>query len=128
MEIKGLTALVTGGASGLGGATVKRLAQHGANVVILDRDAEKGAALAAELGTNARFAQADVTSEEQVQAAINIAKDAFGALNVLVNCAGVAWRCGRPAATARIRWIFSRRSSASTSLGRSTASDWRQRR
>ncbi len=89
MEIKGLTALVTGGASGLGGATVKRLAQHGANVVILDRDAEKGAALAAELGTNARFAQADVTSEEQVQAAINIAKDAFGALNVLVNCAGV---------------------------------------
>ncbi|MBC7871107.1 MAG: 3-hydroxyacyl-CoA dehydrogenase [Chitinophagaceae bacterium] len=89
MEIKELTALVTGGASGLGGATVTRLAQHGANVVILDRDAEKGAALAAELGTNTRFAQADVTSEEQVQAAINIAKEAFGALNVLVNCAGV---------------------------------------
>ncbi|MDX1991043.1 MAG: 3-hydroxyacyl-CoA dehydrogenase [bacterium] len=89
MIIKGITALVTGGASGLGGATVTRLAQQGANVVILDRDAEKGAALAAEIGAKARFAQADVTNEAQIQTAIDTARNEFGGLHVLVNCAGV---------------------------------------
>jgi NAD(P)-dependent dehydrogenase (short-subunit alcohol dehydrogenase family) len=89
MEIKGITALVTGGASGLGGATAERLVAGGANVVLLDRDAERGEAHAKHLGDAARFAQADVTSEEQVQAAIDLAQSTFGALNVLVNCAGI---------------------------------------
>ncbi len=89
MNIQGATALVTGGASGLGGATAERLAAHGANVVIVDRNAEAGQQMAARLGERARFAQADVTSEEDIRAAIALAKDSFGALNILVNCAGV---------------------------------------
>jgi NAD(P)-dependent dehydrogenase (short-subunit alcohol dehydrogenase family) len=89
MNIQGLTAIVTGGASGLGGATARRLAAGGANVILLDRDAEKGEALAKELGDSARFVQADVTSEAQVQAAVDLAQSAFGDLHVLVNCAGI---------------------------------------
>lgn len=87
MNVKGLTALVTGGASGLGGATAQRLAEHGANVIVLDRDAERGEAHANAIG--AKFAQADVTSEADIQAAIDLAKSAFGGLHILVNCAGV---------------------------------------
>ncbi|GAB4314534.1 MAG: SDR family NAD(P)-dependent oxidoreductase [Phototrophicales bacterium] len=87
MEIKGLTAIITGGASGLGGATAQRLAEHGANVIVLDRDAERGEAHAKAIG--ATFAQADVTSEADIQAAIDLAKNKFGGLHILVNCAGV---------------------------------------
>jgi NAD(P)-dependent dehydrogenase (short-subunit alcohol dehydrogenase family) len=89
MKVEGLTVIVTGGASGLGGGTARRLAEHGANVVILDRDSERGEALAQEIGGAARFSFADVTSEEQVQAAVDLAVDAFGGVHVLVNCAGV---------------------------------------
>ena len=89
MEIKGLTALITGGASGLGAATAKRLAENGANVILADRDDEKGIAFAEELGATARFVKTDVTSEDDIQNAIDTAKNDFGALNVLVNCAGV---------------------------------------
>lgn len=89
MEIKGLTALVTGGASGLGEATVRMLAQAGANVVILDLNEPPGKALAAELGDNARYVAADVSNEAQVQSAIHLAYEAFGGLNILVNCAGI---------------------------------------
>lgn len=89
MNVNGQTAIVTGGASGLGAATGRRLLEHGANVVLLDRDVEKGTALAAELGDNARFHPADVTSEADVQAGIGLANTVFGGVNVLVNCAGV---------------------------------------
>ena len=89
MEFKGMTALVTGGASGLGEASVRRLASLGANVVIIDRDGDRGTALAKELGNVARFAKADVTSESDIQGAIDLAKSDFGAVNMLVNCAGV---------------------------------------
>jgi len=89
MEFKGMTALVTGGASGLGEASVRRLASLGANVVIIDRDGDRGTALANELGKVARFAKADVTSESDIQGAIDLAKSDFGAVNILVNCAGV---------------------------------------
>lgn len=89
MELKGLSAIVTGGASGLGGATAARLVSGGVNVIIADRDAERGAAHAASLGAAARFAQADVTSEADVQAAIDLARSEFGGLHVLVNCAGI---------------------------------------
>ncbi len=89
MEFKGMTALVTGGASGLGEASVRRLVSLGANVVIVDRDAERGEIVAKELGDMTRFAKADVTSEADIQSAIDVAKSAFGGVNILVNCAGV---------------------------------------
>ncbi len=89
MELKGLTALVTGGASGLGGATARRLVKHGANVVIADLNAETGSAHASDLGAAARFIRTDVTDEAQVQAAIDLARSTFGDLRVLVNCAGI---------------------------------------
>jgi NAD(P)-dependent dehydrogenase (short-subunit alcohol dehydrogenase family) len=91
MQIQGKSAIVTGGASGLGAATARMLIASGARVVIADRDAERGAALAAELGTLARFAATDVTQPEQVQAAIDLAVNAFGGLHILVNCAGIGW-------------------------------------
>ena len=89
MNVKGLSAVITGGASGLGAATAKRLAEHGANVVLADRDDERGVPFAEELGANARFVKTDVTSENDLQSAIDTATNEFGGLHVLVNCAGV---------------------------------------
>lgn len=89
--MKQIVALVTGGASGLGEACIRRFVAEGAKAVILDRDADRGKSLAAELGDVVRFAQADVTSEGDVQAAVNLAYETFGGLQVVVNCAGVAW-------------------------------------
>ena len=89
MRLENAVSLITGGASGLGGATATRFAEHGAKVVILDRDDDKGTKLAAEIGENARFVKADVTSEADVQAALAMAAQEFGGLNVVVNCAGV---------------------------------------
>jgi NAD(P)-dependent dehydrogenase (short-subunit alcohol dehydrogenase family) len=82
------TAVVTGGASGLGEATVRRLAGEGAGVVILDLQAARGEALAAELGNRVRFAAADVTDEDQVRAALDVAEET-GTIRVVVNCAGI---------------------------------------
>ncbi len=89
MELQNKVALVSGGASGLGAAVVRRLAQMGAKVVIADRDGAKGEALAQELGEHAAFAQTDVTSESDVQAAVDLAVSRFGALHIDVNCAGI---------------------------------------
>lgn len=89
MELQGAAALVTGGASGLGEATVRRFVQHGAKVVIVDLNDEKGQALAAELGADVRFVKADVSSEAEVQAAVDTALNELGGLNILINCAGV---------------------------------------
>lgn len=88
MDIDGVSAIVTGGASGLGEATSRRLAAQGARVVVLDMQAEKGEPLAAELG--GLFVHADVTDTEQVQAAVDAACE-LGTLRVLVNCAGIGW-------------------------------------
>ena len=85
MRIEGAGALVAGGASGLGAATARRLAGRGARVTIADLNAEKGEALAAELG--AGFARCDVTDAAQVQAAV----EAAGELRISVCCAGVGW-------------------------------------
>ena len=90
MEISGVSAVVTGGASGLGEATVRRLAGAGARVVILDRDTAKGEALAKELGVAAAFAPTDVTSGADVAAAVDLAAS-LGPLRIAVNCAGVGW-------------------------------------
>jgi NAD(P)-dependent dehydrogenase (short-subunit alcohol dehydrogenase family) len=89
VEIKGRTFFVTGGGSGLGAATVRRLAQEGANVLIADVDEEAGEELAADIGEQAHFAHADVTDEESTQGALDAARDAFGELHGLVNCAGI---------------------------------------
>jgi NAD(P)-dependent dehydrogenase (short-subunit alcohol dehydrogenase family) len=89
MQIAGTGALVTGGASGLGAATVRRLVGAGAQVVIADLNTEAGEALAAELGEAARFVSTDVTSEDSTRAAVRAAELGSG-LRVLVNCAGIA--------------------------------------
>ncbi|HEX5640542.1 MAG TPA: 3-hydroxyacyl-CoA dehydrogenase [Burkholderiaceae bacterium] len=89
MQIKDNVFIVTGGASGLGGGTSRLLAANGAKVVIADVQADKGEALARELGGNARFVKCDVTSEADAQAAVNAAQQ-VGPLRGLVNCAGIA--------------------------------------
>jgi len=81
-------ALVTGGASGLGGAATRRLHAAGASVVILDLPSSPGKALAEELGDRVRFAPTDVRDEGQVQSALDLARD-LGTLRIVVNCAGV---------------------------------------
>ncbi|MBK8470333.1 MAG: SDR family NAD(P)-dependent oxidoreductase [Actinomycetales bacterium] len=82
-------AIVTGGASGLGGATLRRLVADGARAVIVDLPSSPGAAVAAELGDRVRFVAADVRDELQVQAAVDAARE-LGELRVVVTCAGVA--------------------------------------
>jgi NAD(P)-dependent dehydrogenase (short-subunit alcohol dehydrogenase family) len=88
MKIAGSVALVTGGASGLGAATARCLAARGAKVVIVDRDEQRGPAIAQELG--GVFAKTDVTDAAQVEAAIALAQK-LGALRIAVSCAGVGW-------------------------------------
>jgi len=89
MRIEGAGAIVVGGASGLGEATVRALASRGAQVVVADVNAEKGEALAGELGV--RFVQADVTDAAQVEAAVAAAAEAPGGLRISMHCAGVGW-------------------------------------
>ncbi len=89
MEVKGVGALVAGGASGLGEATTRALAEAGAAVTIADLNAEKGEALAADIG--ATFVAADVTDAEAVAAAVERAAAADGGLRVSVCCAGIGW-------------------------------------
>jgi NAD(P)-dependent dehydrogenase (short-subunit alcohol dehydrogenase family) len=90
MKLPGHVALVTGGASGLGAATVRRLSEGGAKVVIVDQN-ERGAELAKELaGSGATFVKADVTDSAQVEAAVAQASG-LGPLRVVVQCAGVGW-------------------------------------
>jgi NAD(P)-dependent dehydrogenase (short-subunit alcohol dehydrogenase family) len=88
MRIEGSSALVVGGASGLGEATVRRLHEQGATVTIADVNAEKGTALAAELGVE--FVACDVREETQVQAAVERAAADRG-LRIAVCCAGIGW-------------------------------------
>nr|HEX4312446.1 SDR family NAD(P)-dependent oxidoreductase [Kofleriaceae bacterium] len=88
MKLTNASAIVTGAASGLGAATARRLAADGARVVLVDRDDQRGAALAAELGQT--FAKADVTDPAQIEAAIEAAGK-LAPLRVAVSCAGVGW-------------------------------------
>ncbi len=88
MDITGSSAIVTGGASGIGEACARALAAKGATVVIADLNAEKGEALAKELG--GAFARVDVTNTDDLKAAVEQA-DALAPLRVLVNSAGIGW-------------------------------------
>ncbi len=89
MNISGTGALVTGGASGLGAATARRLAASGASVVLADLNEEGGSALANELGGGARFVRTDVTDPASVEAAVQAAATLGNGLRILVNCAGI---------------------------------------
>jgi NAD(P)-dependent dehydrogenase (short-subunit alcohol dehydrogenase family) len=89
MDISGGVALVTGGASGLGLATVQRLVADGATVAIVDLPSSPGETVAGQLGAAAAFVPADVTDEEQVRAAV-AAAGRLGPLRIVVNCAGIA--------------------------------------
>lgn len=88
MDITGTVAVVTGGASGLGLATARRIVKGGGQVVLLDLPSSAGDEAARELGEAARFAAADVTDEDQVSAALDAAEQ-LGTLRVAVNCAGI---------------------------------------
>lgn len=89
MQIEHKVVLVTGGASGLGEACVRLLNQTGAKVVIADLNKEAGTALASELGASALFIPTNIVEEEPVQAVVQAAVETFGALHVLINCAGI---------------------------------------
>lgn len=91
MQIEGAGALVSGGASGLGAATVRHLHAAGAQVVIADLNAESGAALAAELGDGADYVETNVTDEDAVQAAVKLASSPERGLRIAVACAGIGW-------------------------------------
>ena len=89
MDLNGISALVSGGASGLGEATAKELASAGATVVVADLNAERGEAIAKEIG--GVFVSTDVSQEDQVQAAVQAAVDTGKPFRVAVSCAGIGW-------------------------------------
>lgn len=88
MDVTGIAAIVTGGASGLGEATARGLAEKGAQVSIFDLNEDKGAQVAADIGGN--FFGCDVASEASVQGALDAAKEKNGGARILINCAGIA--------------------------------------
>jgi NAD(P)-dependent dehydrogenase (short-subunit alcohol dehydrogenase family) len=90
MQLKGNTFIITGGASGLGAATVRMVVAGGGNAVIADLNEAQGQALAKDFGGAARFVRTDVADEASGKAAIAVALDGFGGLQGLVNCAGIA--------------------------------------
>ena len=90
MQIKDKVFVVTGGGSGLGAATARRIVAAGGKVVLVDINEEAGAAMEAELGDAARFVRTDVTNEDEVQVAVETAVSQFGGLHGAINCAGIA--------------------------------------
>jgi NAD(P)-dependent dehydrogenase (short-subunit alcohol dehydrogenase family) len=91
VKLDGIGALVVGGASGLGEATARALVERGARVAIADVNEENANRLAEELGGSAAAFKADVTNEDEVQAAVTAAVEALGEIRFTVNCAGVGW-------------------------------------
>jgi len=90
MKLSNKTAIITGGASGMGGATSRLFCKEGAKVAILDMDSVRGNKLAEELGSSTIFCKTDVTNEDSVKSAIEKTMDSFGKLNVVLNFAGIA--------------------------------------
>jgi NAD(P)-dependent dehydrogenase (short-subunit alcohol dehydrogenase family) len=89
MKLNGIGAIVSGGASGLGEATVRALAAAGTTVVIADLNEERGKALAGEVG--GQFARTDVSDTDSVRAAVELAESVSAPLRIVVNCAGIGW-------------------------------------
>lgn len=111
MDIKGKVALVTGGASGLGEATVRLYHELGARVAIFDRDDARGQALAQSLGAAAQYQQVDVADEEQVVAALAAVVERFGAVHICNNYAGIGAAAktvsrGEPLELARFKHVI----------------------
>ena len=112
MEIRGSTAVVTGGGSGLGEATAREIAARGGRVLILDLPRSPGAEVAKSLGPVARFGAADVTDEVQVAGALDRAMRELGPLRAVVNCAGIGTpgrvvdKTGQPLALAVFRQVI----------------------
>ena len=90
MDLSTARAVVSGGASGLGYASAKRVIDAGGHAVLLDVNSEQGEASAASLGERAKFIQTDVSNEDAVRAAIKAAKEFMGGITLAVNCAGIA--------------------------------------
>jgi len=91
MRLEGAQALVAGGGSGLGEATARELAARGARVAVVDLDGDRAAAVASELGDGHVSYRADVTSEAEVEAAVEGALQELSGLRVVVSCAGIGW-------------------------------------
>jgi len=89
MDLEKATAIVSGGASGLGFATAGKVVDAGGHAVLLDINEEQGKRSAAELGSRARFVATDISSEEKVRAAVNSAAEFMGGITLAVNCAGI---------------------------------------
>ncbi|WP_458413504.1 3-hydroxyacyl-CoA dehydrogenase [Schinkia sp. CFF1] len=90
MNIKECVAVVTGGSSGLGEATVTRIVENGGKAIILDLSEERGAAIVEKFGSdNVLFTRADVSNEAEVKATLNQGIEKFGHINIVVNCAGI---------------------------------------
>jgi NAD(P)-dependent dehydrogenase (short-subunit alcohol dehydrogenase family) len=110
MDLTGTAAIISGGASGLGEATARALAAAGSTVVIADLNADRGEAVAAEIG--GKFAQTDVADEASVTAAVDVAAKLPSPLRVIVNCAGIGWaertvnRDGSPHSYATFRKVI----------------------
>ncbi len=111
MKIDGSVAVVSGGASGLGRATTEMLVHNGGRVAILDRDEDRGRAMAQQLGGGVMFCPVDVTDDGAVADAVTRAVDAFGAIHIAVSCAGVGapakvlGRGGTPLDMDVFRWV-----------------------
>ena len=110
MDLTGTAAIISGGASGLGEASARALAAAGSTVVIADLNADRGEAVAAEIG--GKFVQADVADEASVAAAVDVAAALSSPLRVIVNCAGIGWaertvnRDGSPHSFATFRKVI----------------------
>ena len=89
-RLEGKAALITGGASGIGAETARRMLAEGASVIVCDRQVEMGEALCQELGPQALFSACDVTAEADWEQAVAAGEEAFGAIQILMNCAGVS--------------------------------------
>ena len=103
-RLEGKVAVVTGGASGIGAATVRRFVEEGASVVVADLQRELGESLVAELGASTRFIATDVTQEADVEAMVNLAVSEFGRLDVMFNNAGIVGAIGNIAETPADNW------------------------
>jgi NAD(P)-dependent dehydrogenase (short-subunit alcohol dehydrogenase family) len=90
MQLAGMVAMITGGASGLGAATARLFSGAGAKLALCDLNVQAGNALAAELGSNELFVQTDVTKSEDIQNVLTQVQERFGRLHIVVNCAGIA--------------------------------------
>ncbi len=107
MRLEGRTALITGGASGIGAAAAELFVREGARVAIVDIQRQAGETLARELGESGFYRDCDVTKEEDVAAAVDAAVERFGSLDVVFHCAGIVGSVGPVATTPGAEWRFS---------------------